>query len=148
MKPPGQDKTDPIEREIERALRPGVFIRDGECFSFVSGLDQVTEPAATRLEKSHPELAARLWRAQGMRIVDAKKSKYYDAALSNFERARNCYQRAGLAVEWEKTVRRVCALHYRKTGFINGFRTFRCLELALYHSLGKLPEPESTHEFF
>ena len=29
-----------------------------------------------------------------------------------------------------------------------GFRTFRCLELALYHSLGKLPEPESTHDFF
>src|SRR5437762_3927344 len=29
-----------------------------------------------------------------------------------------------------------------------GFRTFRCLELALYHSLDKLPEPESTHEFF
>ncbi|MCU1233701.1 MAG: transposase, family protein [Candidatus Solibacter sp.] len=29
-----------------------------------------------------------------------------------------------------------------------GFRTFRYLELALYHTLGKLPEPESTHEFF
>ena len=29
-----------------------------------------------------------------------------------------------------------------------GFRTFRILELALYHSLGKLPEPEFTHEFF
>jgi transposase len=29
-----------------------------------------------------------------------------------------------------------------------GFRTFRCLELALYHSLGKLPEPESPHDFF
>jgi transposase len=29
-----------------------------------------------------------------------------------------------------------------------GFRTFRCLELALYHSLGKLPEPVSTHDFF
>ncbi|MGA3213008.1 MAG: ISL3 family transposase [Terriglobales bacterium] len=27
-----------------------------------------------------------------------------------------------------------------------GFRTFRILELALYHSLGKLPEPELTHE--
>jgi transposase len=26
-----------------------------------------------------------------------------------------------------------------------GFRTFRCLELALDRSLGKLPEPESTH---
>src|SRR5881296_1554106 len=29
-----------------------------------------------------------------------------------------------------------------------GFRTFRILELALYHSLGKLPEPELTHEFY
>jgi transposase len=29
-----------------------------------------------------------------------------------------------------------------------GFRTFRILELVLYHSLGKLPEPELTHEFF
>jgi transposase len=29
-----------------------------------------------------------------------------------------------------------------------GFRTFRCPEVALYHSLGKLPEPESTHDFF
>jgi hypothetical protein len=26
----------------------------------------------------------------------------------------------------------------------DGFRTYRVLELALYHSLGKLPEPEST----
>jgi len=29
-----------------------------------------------------------------------------------------------------------------------GFRTFRITELALYHSLGKLPEPNLTHEFF
>ncbi len=29
-----------------------------------------------------------------------------------------------------------------------GFRTFRVLELALYHSLAKLPEPEITHDFF
>jgi len=29
-----------------------------------------------------------------------------------------------------------------------GFRTSRCVELALYRLLGKLPEPESTHEFF
>jgi hypothetical protein len=28
------------------------------------------------------------------------------------------------------------------------FRTFRVTELALYHSLGKLPEPELTHRFF
>ena len=29
-----------------------------------------------------------------------------------------------------------------------GFRTFRVLELALYHSLAKLPEPQLTHDFF
>jgi transposase len=29
-----------------------------------------------------------------------------------------------------------------------GFRTFRILELALYHSLAKLPEPQLTHDFF
>ena len=29
-----------------------------------------------------------------------------------------------------------------------GLRTFRVTELALYHALGKLPEPELTHEFF
>jgi len=29
-----------------------------------------------------------------------------------------------------------------------GFRTFRVTELALYQSLGKLPEPELTHRFF
>jgi len=29
-----------------------------------------------------------------------------------------------------------------------GFRTFRITELALYHVLGKLPEPELTHSFY
>ena len=29
-----------------------------------------------------------------------------------------------------------------------GFRTFRITELALYHVLGKLPEPELTHRFY
>jgi transposase len=29
-----------------------------------------------------------------------------------------------------------------------GFRTYRVLELALYRSLGKLPEPELTHDSF
>ena len=53
-----------------------------------------TDPAAKRLEKSHPGLAARLWRAQGMRIVNAKKSKYYNAALLKF-RARQRLLSAG-----------------------------------------------------
>ena len=29
-----------------------------------------------------------------------------------------------------------------------GFRTFRITELALYHVLGRLPEPELTHRFY
>ncbi|MBM3794097.1 MAG: transposase, partial [Acidobacteria bacterium] len=28
-----------------------------------------------------------------------------------------------------------------------GFRTYRILELALHHTLGKLPEPPLAHEF-
>lgn len=89
------------------------------------GLEKVshtsTEPAAEKLEKAHPELGARLWRAQGMRIVNAAKSKYYDAALSNFERARRCYERAGLGAEWADTVRYLRTSHRRKTGFMSGF---------------------------
>jgi len=29
-----------------------------------------------------------------------------------------------------------------------GFRTYHALEMALYHTLGALPEPEVTHRFF
>jgi transposase len=29
-----------------------------------------------------------------------------------------------------------------------GLRTYRVLELSLSHSLGELPEPECTHDFF
>jgi uncharacterized Zn finger protein len=81
-----------------------------------------TEAAAKALEDARPELAARLWRAQGMRIVEAGKSKYYDAALGNFTRAKQCYERAGLGVDWERTVRLVIDHHFRTTGFISGFR--------------------------
>ena len=28
-----------------------------------------------------------------------------------------------------------------------GFRTYKAMEIALYHNLGRLPEPESTHRF-
>jgi hypothetical protein len=80
-----------------------------------------TEPVAEKLEKPHPDLAARLWRAQGMRIINAKKSKYYAAALSNFESAKHCFVRAGLDAEWQKTVSDVRAGHHRKSGFMLGF---------------------------
>jgi transposase len=28
-----------------------------------------------------------------------------------------------------------------------GFRSYHCLEIALYHTLAQLPEPETTHRF-
>jgi len=80
-----------------------------------------TEPVAKKFEKPHPDLAARLWRAQGLRIVNAKKSKYYDDALCNFESAKRCFERAGQQDEWSKTVRQVRADHYRKSSFMPGF---------------------------
>jgi hypothetical protein len=80
-----------------------------------------SEPAAEQLQETQPGLAARLWRAQGMRIVNAGKSRHYDAAFSDFERAKSCYEQAGLSAEWEETVRQVRARHSRKTGFRPGF---------------------------
>jgi hypothetical protein len=80
-----------------------------------------TEPVAKKIERAHPDLAARLWRAQGIRIVNAGKSKYYDAALSNFERAKHCFERAELSAEWQQTVSQVRADHHRKSGFVSGF---------------------------
>jgi tetratricopeptide (TPR) repeat protein len=80
-----------------------------------------TEPAAKTLEKTHPDVAARLWCAQGMRVVNAKKSKYYDAALSNFERARRCFEKAGRVADWQRIVEKVRSEHHRKTGFMPGF---------------------------
>lgn len=56
-----------------------------------------------------------------LHIVNARKSKYYDAALASFERARRCFERAGLDDEWSKTVRQVYTDHRRKSGFMPGF---------------------------
>ncbi|MBI1876178.1 MAG: hypothetical protein HYS05_20115 [Acidobacteria bacterium] len=105
-------------KELER-LADVVRVNPGNALESIS--HYVTEPAAKKLEKIHPDVAARLWCAQGMRIVKAKKSKYYDAALSNFERARRCFERAGLAVEWQRVVNKVRSDHQRKMGFMAGF---------------------------
>jgi hypothetical protein len=101
-----------VETRAMERLEDLVSGSTDEAFEHVSHC--ATEAAAKKLEKIRPDLAARLWRAQGMRIVDAKKSKYYDAALSNFERARDCYQRAGLAAQWEETIRQVRTPHHPK----------------------------------
>lgn len=79
------------------------------------------EQAGAALEPSHPGDAARIWRAQGMRILEAGKSKYYGAALRYFEHAKRCYQQAGQPAQWQQVVDEVHAQHGRKTSFLPGF---------------------------
>jgi len=81
----------------------------------------VTEPAAERLAKTHAGVAAKVFRALCIRIVDAGKSKYYFEALSNLEKAKNCYQRAGLDAQWQALIEEIRREHRRKSGFMPGF---------------------------
>jgi hypothetical protein len=81
----------------------------------------VTEPAAQRLAKTHPGVAARIFRALCVRIIDAGKSKYYFEALSNLEESRRCYQAAGLDDQWKALVAEIRRDHHRKSGFMPGF---------------------------
>jgi hypothetical protein len=81
----------------------------------------VTEPAAERLAKTHPGAAAKVFRALCMRIIDAGKSKYYDAALSNLEKAKSCYRSAGLDVQWQALAAEIRREHFRKSALMPGF---------------------------
>ena len=105
-------------KELDRLAE---FVRKTKDDDLADLSHYAAEPVAKKFEKPHPDLAARLWRAQGLRIVNAKKSKYYDAALSYFESAKRCFERAGQQDEWSKTVRQVRADHHRKSSFMPGF---------------------------
>jgi uncharacterized Zn finger protein len=80
-----------------------------------------TEPLARKLERSHPDISARVYRALCMRIVNAGKSKYYAAALDNIEHAKKCYSKAGLNIDWQAVVADIRERHFRKKGFMAGF---------------------------
>jgi len=79
------------------------------------------EPLANKLERSHPDISARVYCALCIRIINAGKSKYYDAALDNIERAKKCYDKAGLNADWQAVVADVRQRHFRKKGFMAGF---------------------------
>jgi uncharacterized Zn finger protein len=105
-------------RETDRLL--GVL--EGAKEPAVRALGHYTlQKAAKLLEKDHPAVAARLYRSLGLRIVDEAKSKYYRFALSHLARAKRCYEKAGLAKEWEAMVKDVRKRHHRKPSFIPGF---------------------------
>ncbi len=79
------------------------------------------EQAGTALEPGHPSEAARIWRAQGMRILKAGKNKYNSAALRYFEHAKRCYQQADQPAQWQQVIDEVYAQHSRKTSFLPHF---------------------------
>ena len=56
-----------------------------------------------------------------LRIVEAKKSKYYDAALGHFEKARDILTKQEQAGEWQNLVGEVRERHGRKSSFMPGF---------------------------
>lgn len=79
------------------------------------------EPAAKGLTKAHPLLAAKLEVAMAFRILEARKSKYYQAALRNLERARKAMLSNGHAEEWDTLATEIRTHHRRKSGFMPGF---------------------------
>jgi hypothetical protein len=81
----------------------------------------VSEPAAKSLAKPHPAAAAALFRALGMRILKAGKSKYYTEAIENLKNAKACYQKAGLSAQWDTLVAEILRDHRRKHGFLSAF---------------------------
>jgi len=111
----------------------GLFVETAEIERLAARVDSATddelegmshyatEPAAEMLVEGRPALAARVFRALGLRIVNAKKSKYYDAALGNFERARDCYAAAEQQEVWDALVTEVRRDHRRKYSFMPGF---------------------------
>ncbi len=105
-------------QEIDRLVTRLRQVEEGELEALSHF---ITEPAAARLATSHPDVAARLYRALGLQILPAKKSKYYGAALVHFAHAKECYARAGLDHNWQALVALVSRLHGRKYGFMPGF---------------------------
>ncbi|MEN8108578.1 MAG: DUF6880 family protein [Pseudomonadota bacterium] len=94
-----------------------------------------TEPAAKKLARSYPDIAAKVYRALGMRILNSRKSMYYDAAVSHFEQARHCYKKAGDELAWRTLVEEILQAHCRKSAFMPGFE--KLIE-------GKRPYAESS----
>jgi len=83
----------------------------------------VTEPVAKALEEDHPALAARVYRALGVRILKSGKSQYYREALHHLDSCRTCYLRAAMAREWEALAREIQRAHSRKHSFMPAFET-------------------------
>jgi uncharacterized Zn finger protein len=106
------------KKEIDRLVSR---LRKATCHELENLSHYTAEPLAAKLKRSHPDIAARVYCALCMRIINAGKSKYYDAALDNIKRAKKCYDKAGLNADWQEVVAEVRQKHLRKKGFMVGF---------------------------
>jgi len=97
----------------------------------------VSEPAAGGLGKRDKLAAGKLYRALAMRILNSKKSKYYDAALGHLRRARKLFLEAKSEPEWQEIMKTIQTEHGRKKGILAG--------LGLISS-GKVPNEPSFAE--
>jgi len=79
------------------------------------------EPVAHAMAKRDIPAAAKVCRALAIRILNSKKSKYYDQALRHFRKARDLYIKAKLTDEWQAVVDTVRSAHGRKYGFMAEF---------------------------
>jgi uncharacterized Zn finger protein len=103
-------------KEIELLVARLRKVRDEELEALSY---HATEPVANDLEGAHPAVAAKLYRALAMRILRAKNTRYYDAAVAYLSDARACYERAGLRAKWNSLVRELRVEHHRKAGFMS-----------------------------
>ena len=70
----------------------------------------------------------------------AKMLRRHQELILNWFRAKKQFNNGiveGLNLKWNLTVRKAF-----------GFRTFKALQIASFHQLGDLPEPQLTHEFY
>lgn len=69
-----------------------------------------------------------------------KSIRKHEDLIINYFKAK-CELSSGIVEGFNRNVNLVTRKAY-------GYRSFKALEISLYHCLGKLPEPKSTHKFF
>jgi transposase len=69
-----------------------------------------------------------------------KSIRKHEDLIINYFKAK-CELSSGIVEGFNRNMNLVTRKAY-------GYRSFKALEISLYHCLGKLPEPKSTHRFF
>ena len=95
----------------------------------------IMEEAAQVLLNRNPMAAAKIYRAMGMRILNSKKSKYYNIALEHFLKVKSIYTKNNSEGEWLSIIKYIRENHSRKYSFIPYFEKL---------VLGKYPPPRGS----